>query len=153
MENSFIGCCKTKKPGFHRETRADNYRFKRRIKRLFHCFCSIDCGMASGIRSKSKCVAGEEVRVGRSDHIGDFQAGSIESGYRFVMCIQNLMLSVRDQATVGAEEVRLKLQSVVLLAVDRFQIAAILSRTSDRAEVRRSCCTRRPLLQGSWQER
>ena len=81
--------------------------------------------MASGIRSKSKCVAGEEVRVGRSDHIGDFQAGSIESGYRFVMCIQNLMLSVRDQAAVGAEEVRLKLQSVVLLAVDRFQIAAI----------------------------
>ena len=35
------------------------------------------------------------------------------------------MLSVRDQAAVGAEEVRLKLQSVVLLAVDRFQIAAI----------------------------
>ena len=116
MENSFIDCCKTKKPGFHRETRGRQLSIQKENKeRLFHCFCSIDCGMASGIRSKSKCVAGEEVRVGRSDHIGDFQAGSIESGYRFVMCIQNLMLSVRDQAAVGAEEVRLKLQSVVCL--------------------------------------
>ena len=70
-------------------------------------------------------MAGEEVRVGWPDHVGDFQACSVETGNRLVMGIQNLMLSVGNQAAVCAEEVGLELQSVVLFAVDRFQIAAI----------------------------
>ena len=41
------------------------------------------------------------------------------------MGIQNLMLSVGDQAAVCAEEVGLKFEGVVLLAVDRFQVTAI----------------------------
>ena len=81
--------------------------------------------MTAGIRRKSESMAGEEVRVGWPDHVGDFQACSVETGNWLVMGIQNLMLSVGDKAAVCAEEVGLELQSVILFAVDRFQIATI----------------------------
>lgn len=38
MENSFIDCCKTKKPGFHRETRGRQLSVQRENKETISLF-------------------------------------------------------------------------------------------------------------------
>ena len=76
--------CK-KNPGLHGEIRADKYKIQK--ENLFHCFSSVDRRMTAGIRRKSESMAGEEIRVGGADHIGDFKAGSIKTRNRLVMSI------------------------------------------------------------------
>ena len=67
--------------------------------------------MTAGIRSKSESMTGEEVRICWSNHIGNFQACSIKRpGIGLLSFVKNLVVSVSNQAAIGAEEIGFKLQ-------------------------------------------